>query len=217
MSRLGSDLDRLARDHPDDSAQFWEAFYDRGQGHWSGRPNASLVDEVAGLEPATALDLGCGEGGDAIWLAARGWRVTAADISATALERAARNAAAAGVADAIAWERHDLAVSQPRGSFELVAATFLHSPVALPRTQVLRAAATAVAVGGTLLIIGHAPSAAHAHHDLPGPDEVVAELALPAAEWRLRASELRDVEHAFGDEAPTARVDSVVRFERLAA
>jgi SAM-dependent methyltransferase len=196
------------------ATEYWESFYGEGKRRWSGKPNRSLVDEVADLEPGTALDLGCGQGGDAIWLAARGWTVTAADISAEALAIGARHAAAAGVADAITWERHDLAASMPGGTFDLVVSTFLHSPVELPRTRILRSAAGAVAVGGTLLIVGHAPSHSHAHVDLPGPQEVLDDLALPADRWRIRTSELRDLEHAFGDEAPKPRTDSVVRLER---
>jgi len=181
---------------------FWEDFYG-GERRWSGKPNASLVDEVAELEPGTALDLGCGEGGDAIWLAAQGWTVTATDISQTALDIAARHAAEAGVA--VNWERHDLAESQPAGRFDLVTTSFLHSKVELPRAQILRAAAEAVASGGTLLIIGHAPSAEHHHADLPGLDEVVAELGLPEDRWELETSELRE---------RGSRIDTVVRFRR---
>src|SRR5690606_32885701 len=104
------------------------------------------VNELAG---ATALDLGCGQGDDAIWLARRGWRVTAVDVSATVLERAAGRAAAAGVEDAITWRRMDLAQTFPDGEFDLVASCYLHSPVDLPRSAILQAAAAAVAPGGT--------------------------------------------------------------------
>jgi SAM-dependent methyltransferase len=195
------------------SAQdFWEDFYSGDRARWSGRPNASLVEEVEGLEPGTALELGCGQGADAIWLAAQGWTVTAADISATALATAAQHAAEAGVE--VAWERHDLAVSQPAGSFDLVTTSFLHSEVELPRPQILRAAAAAVAPGGTLLVVGHAPSAEHHHADLPSPEQVVAELALPDEGWELQACELRERMHAFRGEQPKARVDAVVRYLR---
>jgi 2-polyprenyl-3-methyl-5-hydroxy-6-metoxy-1,4-benzoquinol methylase len=179
--------------------EFWEDFYS-GERRWSGKPNAALVGEVSDLQPGTALDLGCGEGGDAIWLAAQGWKVTGADISQAALDIAARHAAEAGVE--VTWERHDLAVSQPAGSFDLVTTSFLHSKVELPRGQILRSAAEAVAPGGTLLIIGHAPSAEHHHEDLPGPDEVVAELAL---DWQLVTAELRE---------RGSRIDTVVRWLR---
>jgi SAM-dependent methyltransferase len=191
---------------------FWEEFYAGGRSRWSGKPNASLVEEVTGVVPGTALDLGCGQGGDAIWLAAQGWVVTATDISQTALDVAAGNAAEAGVQ--VAWERHDLAVSQPEGSFDLVTASFLHSEVELPRERILRAAAGSVAPGGTLLVVGHAPSPEHPHHDLPAPEQIVDELALPEDDWELRASELRERLHAFHGEAPKARIDTVVRFRR---
>jgi 2-polyprenyl-3-methyl-5-hydroxy-6-metoxy-1,4-benzoquinol methylase len=179
---------------------FWEDFYGRER-RWSGKPNASLVEVAAELEPGTALDVGCGEGGDAIWLASQGWQVTGTDISQTALDVAARHAAEAGVT--VTWERHDLSVSQPAGPFDLVTTSFLHSKVELPRGRILRAAAEAVAPGGTLLVVGHAPSVEHRHADLPGLDEVIAELALPDERWQLVTSGLRER----GD-----RVDTLVRF-----
>jgi SAM-dependent methyltransferase len=196
-----------------DAEAFWEDFYAGGKSRWSGKPNASLVEEVAGLEPGTALDLGCGQGGDAIWLASQGWAVTATDISQTALDVAAQHAAEAGVS--VTWERHDFAVSLPAGPFDLVTASFLHSDVELPRARILRAAAGLVADGGTLLVVGHVPSPEHHHHaDLPSLDEVVAELALPEDRWKLHVSELRERQHAFKGEAPKTRVDSVVRARR---
>src|SRR5690606_34675627 len=100
----------------------------------------------------------CGEGADAIWLAERGWRVTATDISATALERAAEHAVGAGVADRIGFVRHNLLASFPEGTFDLVSAQFLHSPVAGAgeRDAILLRAAKAVAPVGVLLIVVHA-------------------------------------------------------------
>ena len=192
--------------------EFWEEFYSGGRSRWSGRPNASLVEEVTGVVPGTALDLGCGQGGDAIWLAAQGWTVTGTDISQSALDIAAQHAAEAGVA--VTWERHDLAESLPAGPFDLVTSSFLHSEVELPRARILRAAAETVAAGGTLLVVGHAPSPEHPHHDLPAPEQIVAELGLPEHEWELRACELRERMHAFRDEPPKARIDTVVRFRR---
>ncbi|HZF58086.1 MAG TPA: class I SAM-dependent methyltransferase, partial [Rubrobacter sp.] len=94
-----------------EAKRFWEDHYRRRGRVWSGRPNPVLVDIVGSLRrPGTALDLGCGEGGDAIWLARQGWCVTAVDISATALDRAAVDAATAGVADRIDFRQHDLAL-----------------------------------------------------------------------------------------------------------
>src|SRR3712207_2787200 len=113
-----------------EAERFWEDRYRRRGRVWSGRPNPVLVDVVGSLRPGTALDLGCGEGGDAIWLARQGWRVTAIDISTTALDRAAADAATAGVADRIDFRQHDLALTFPSGAFDLVSAQYLHSPIA---------------------------------------------------------------------------------------
>lgn len=136
--------------------EYWDERYGGTERIWSGRPNVALVREVTGLAPGTALDLGCGEGGDAIWLAGQGWRVVGTDVSRRALERAAGHAERAGVADRVEWRRHDLAVDFPAGRFDLVSAHFLHSPVEMPREEILRSAAAAVAPGGVLLVVGHA-------------------------------------------------------------
>lgn len=173
---------------------FWDARYSQSEQIWSGNPNALLVTEATPLEPGTALDLGSGEGGDAIWLAARGWHVTGTDISQVALDRAARHAADAGVADRIAWEQHDLGVSFPKGTFDLVSAQFLHSWGDMPREQILRTAAAAVAPGGTLLIVSHAGSGeghGHSHVRFPTPQEVLDGLELVDGEWEvLRCEEV---------------------------
>jgi 16S rRNA G1207 methylase RsmC len=140
--------------------------------------------------------------------------VTAVDIADAALEVARANAREAGVADAITFERHDLGASMPGGPFDLVAATYLHSPVALDRAAILAAAAAAVAPGGTLLVIGHAPSESHTHHDLPTLDDVLGDLALPANAWDVVTADLRTFEHAFKDEDVHERVDAVIRARR---
>ena len=120
--------------------EHWNAFYTEHEQIWSGKPNAAFVDEVSGLTPGRALDLGCGEGADAIWLAQRGWTVTAVDISTVALGRAAEHAKAAGVGDRIDWQQHELGKSFPDGEFDLVSAQFLHSKTELPRDGILRRA-----------------------------------------------------------------------------
>ncbi|MFD5005821.1 class I SAM-dependent methyltransferase [Streptomyces mutabilis] len=176
------------------AAEFWEARYRDTDRVWSGRPNDLLVREASDLAPGTALDLGCGEGADAVWLASRGWRVTGVDISGTALERAAGHAADAGVGDRVVWERHELGRSFPEGSFDLVSAQFLQSPVELDQRAVLRDAARAVADGGTLLLVLHAgwPSwQTQPPFDavFPTLDGVLAELALPDGEWAIETKE----------------------------
>ncbi|MFE0867828.1 class I SAM-dependent methyltransferase [Streptomyces rochei] len=176
------------------AAAFWEARYRDTDRVWSGRPNELLVREASDLDPGTALDLGCGEGADAVWLASRGWRVIGVDISGTALERAAGHAADAGVGDRVSWERHELGRSFPEGSFDLVSAHYLQSPVELDQPAVLRAAARAVAPGGTLLLVLHAgwPSwQTEPPFDavFPTLDGVLAELALPDAGWTVETEE----------------------------
>ncbi len=177
-------------DTPSRPADFWEARYRDSGRVWSGRPNDLLVRETADLGPGTALDLGCGEGADAVWLASRGWRVTGVDISATALERAAAHAADAGVGERTAWERHELGRTFPEGVFDLVSAHYLQSPVALDQRGVLRSAAHAVAEGGTLLIVLHAawPSwQTEPPFDavFPTLDGLLDDLALPDEAWTL--------------------------------
>ena len=168
---------------------FWEGHYRRRERVWSGRANPVLVDVAGSLPAGTALDLGCGEGGDAIWLARQGWRVTAVDLSATALDRASADAVAAGVEARIDFGRHDLASTFPDGAFDLVSAQYLHSPVELPRDHVLRAAARAVSPGGLLLIVGHGsvrlPGARRPgpHAQFPTPEEVLAALDLSPGRW----------------------------------
>ncbi|WP_320777993.1 class I SAM-dependent methyltransferase [Streptomyces sp. CRN 30] len=201
-------------------ADFWESRYRDSGPVWSGRPNELLVREVAGLTPGTALDLGCGEGGDAVWLAARGWRVTGVDISATALERAAAHAAEAGVGDRTAWERHELGRSFPEGTFDLVGAHYLQSPVALDRRGVLRSAAAAVAPGGTLLVVMHAGWASWQREnppfdaEFPTLGDILADLALADAEWTAGTRETVRRASTSPDGVEGHREDHVLRLHR---
>jgi SAM-dependent methyltransferase len=194
-----------------DAHEFWEQFYAERDQVWSGRPNTVLVEEVGDLAPGTALDLGCGEGADAIWLAERGWRVTAADISQAALDRAAGHAAAAGLADRITWERHDFARSVPAGPFDLVSAHFLHSPVDDPRDPALPAAASTVGPGGTLLVVSHEALPWHPEMEFPTPTEVLESLGIDPSEWIVERLESRPrrAKRPDGDVS-----DSVVRLRR---
>jgi SAM-dependent methyltransferase len=142
------------------SEEAWDERYQSRPSLWSGKPNPNLVSETQDLTAGSALDAGAGEGADAIWLAERGWRVTAIDVSTVALQRAAAHAAERGpeIADRIAWRQADLR-SWDSGAegFDLVAAQYLQLPAAL-RTDVFGRLAAAVAPGGTLLIVGHHPS-----------------------------------------------------------
>ncbi|MFE9959984.1 SAM-dependent methyltransferase [Micromonospora sp. NPDC005299] len=141
----------------------WDERYSGPEKVWSGNPNAQLVAEVAGLTPGTALDVGCGEGGDVIWLARQGWTVTGADFSANGLARAARHAEQAGVADRTDWWQVDARTFAADGrSYDLVTSHFLHPPDG-GMVEVTRRLAEAVAPGGHLLVVGHAPSEVFTH------------------------------------------------------
>ena len=170
------------------SEQFWEEHYRSREAREPGEPNAVLAQFGADLSSGAALDLGCSQGDDAIWLARRGWRVVAVDVSQTALERAARTAASAGVAERVKFEQHDLSRSFPAGEFDLVSALFLQSPVDFSRARVLRQAAQAVAVGGTLLLTEHASVApwswSRPDTVFPSPQDWLAELELHPDEWK---------------------------------
>lgn len=193
--------------------ELWDARYRESDQIFSGNPNTVLVREVDGMEPGRALDLGCGEGADAIWLARRGWRVTAVDISGVALERAARNAGEVG----IDWQRHDLGESFPEGSFDLVSAHFLHSPGDMPRERILRTAAGAVAEGGVLLIVGHAGLPPWEHDPgvhLPTPQEVLEDLDLPDGEWEVQVCEEHERVQTAPDGRPATRTDNTLRLRR---
>jgi SAM-dependent methyltransferase len=131
----------------------WDARYADREQLWSGTPNGALVVEVKGLTPGRVLDVGCGEGADAVWLAKGGWDVTALEVSGIALERAARHARDAGVA--ITWVHAGLAEANlPPSSFDLVSAQY---PALLrtPDAGAERALLGAVAPGGTLLLVHH--------------------------------------------------------------
>ncbi|MFI5620218.1 class I SAM-dependent methyltransferase [Streptomyces sp. NPDC051567] len=207
---------------PVDREEFWDAFYRERDQVWSGEANALLIREAEGLAPGRALDLGCGEGADSVWLARQGWQVTATDVSGVALGRAAAHAAEAGIGDRVEWQRHDLAESFPAGEFDLVSACFLHSHTEFPREHVLRTAAAAVAPGGILLVVGHGgrPSwveePSHQGVEFPSPDEVVARLELAEGAWEVLLAEEHVRVHHQPDGRAGTLADNVVKVRRTA-
>ncbi len=170
----------------------WEEHYGERDRVWSGRVNVRLAEVAAELPPGRALDLGCGEGGDAVWLAEQGWDVVAVDISETALGRAIQEARSRGVADRIEFVQQDLSEGFPDGTFDFVSAQFLHSTVRLNRSRILANAADAVRQGGLLLIVDHGSAPPWASkldhvHEFPSAEEVVAGMDLRADEFeRIR-------------------------------
>jgi 2-polyprenyl-3-methyl-5-hydroxy-6-metoxy-1,4-benzoquinol methylase len=180
-------------------------------------PSRSLVNEVEALPPGRALDLACGAGRNAIWLAARGWRVTAVDYSEVALAEARRRASAQGVD--VDWILADVTVWEPEpGAYDLVCILYLQVP-AQDRVAVLAAATSALAAGGTLLLVGHhrrnleegvgGPSSPDV---LIEPEDVVA--SLPGFAIERSEAVLRPVET---EEGTRQAIDALVRARRLDA
>lgn len=203
--------------------EFWEAKYGGRDGVWSGRVNAALAQAAEDLEPGRALDLGCGEGGDALWLAERDWKVVGVDVSPTALARAEVAAERAGLSGLVTWVASDLDHWTSTDEFDLVTASFLQSPVALDRARILQAAAALVAPQGHLLVVAHAepPPWAHEHDQhrttmsFPTPESDLAMLDLPQDGWRTVAAELQDRQAFAPDGAEVVLRDSVVLVQRI--
>jgi len=193
----------------------WEDRYTEREQVWSGEPNPVLVDVAGGLQPGRALDLGCGEGGDAVWLAENGWEVTGVDVSSTALTRAAALADSRGVGSRVTWIAENLETWQPASRYDLVLAFYLHTPVDFPRAELLRRAAETVNGGGHLLVVGHfglppwaEPHHGHEHQFLTVEQEIHV-LDLPQGEWQTVLSESRPRELK-GPDGQRAVIDDVV-------
>jgi SAM-dependent methyltransferase len=141
----------------------WDARYSEDDdAKWSGRPNGRLRAEVAGLRPGRALDVGCGEGADAIWLARSGWTVTAIDVSDVALTRAREAADLVGAV--VEWVRGDaLQAPLPAGSFDLLSMQYPALPKAAGEAAVRKLLDT-VRPGGLLLAVYHDLSDEHREH-----------------------------------------------------
>ena len=194
----------------------WDQRYSGPDLVWGAGPNRFVTEEAAALPAGRAVDLGTGEGRNAIWLAERGWQVTAVDFSAAGLARAARLAAERGVS--VDWVQADLLDYQPaRGSCNLVLIAYIHLPAA-SLARVFRAAAAAVAPGGTLLVIGHDRDNITRGHGGPQdpdrlytPAEVTAELDGLAV--RRAEQVMRPVRTPKGERTA---IDTLVRAERPA-
>ncbi|MDH3300567.1 MAG: class I SAM-dependent methyltransferase [Acidimicrobiia bacterium] len=178
-------------------AEFWDDVYggDAGDVMWSGNPNGTVEVELADLEGGRALDIGCGEGADALWLAQRGWEVTAVDVSAVAIERAKLAAVAAGMADAVTWRVANVLIDPPdAAAYDLVLMMYpaFHHPVT---AETIRTIVGAVAPGGTLLVVHHVvdPDAAAEHGFDPSEFVSVAEIAeaLAGSDFTIAAHETR--------------------------
>lgn len=190
----------------------WDRRYAETESLWSATPNRFLVSEARELAPGSALDLACGEGRNAVWLAALGWRVTAVDFSEVAIAKGRRRALEEGVE--VDFRVLDLLDFEPEHeAYDLVLVLYLQIPPE-ERRLVLARAATAVAPGGTLLLVGHdrrnltegvgGPSDPSL---LYTPDDIVGEL--PGLEIVKAERVLRDV-----DDASRPAIDALVRATR---
>jgi len=198
---------------------FWEARYRESEKIWSGAPNPQLVIEVSDLTPGKALDAGCGEGADAIWLAGTGWNVTAVDFAQAALDKGAREAQRQGLDEMVNWICEDLASWQPRREYSLVSAQFLHLEPPL-RDVALQYLAASVLPGGSLLVVGHhrRDLKTHTGHErhaevLFNPEDI--EALLEPAEWNIEVSEARERIVGDSEGKPFSYTDTVVRAVRI--
>lgn len=189
----------------------WDARYSARQ-VWSGRVNDTLRDVASSLPRGRALDLACGEGGDAIWLAQEGWTVTAVDFAEVALARLREAAADRGVSDRVTTRRADLSEWATDSIFDLVSSHFLHEHEEV-RRHAFRTAAHATAPGGTLLIVGHSVAEDAGQ---PGPPaamrwypEWVVEAAGLDEGWDVVMEQRERLDTRHGPDAVT-RIDAIV-------
>jgi SAM-dependent methyltransferase len=193
----------------------WDELYASTELVWTAEANRFVVEELAELPAGRALDLGAGEGRNAIWLAERGWQVTAVDFSAVGLAKAAELAAGRGLTG-VRWVEADLREYQPGpAAYDLVLLAYVH----LPPDEfgaLLQRAASALAPGGTLLVVGHdVDNIAHGHGGPQDPrilhrvQDVVA--ALPGLTIQRAEQARRPVLTGDGERAA---IDTVVRAQR---
>ncbi|MGC9382343.1 class I SAM-dependent methyltransferase [Streptomyces sp. MH13] len=204
-----------------EAVAFWDGVYAARPAAGDPQPNARLSETVTGLPPGDAWDLGCGDDGDALWLARLGWQVTAADISAVAVERLTALVRSHGLGDRVTTVWADLHKSFPPGAFDLICAHYLHTPFDLDRATVLRSAAHALRQGGRLLVVDHGSAAPWSWNQdtdtrPSSPREVAAGIDLAPETWTVeRADAPRRI--ATGPAGRTAEVtDHVLLIRRTA-
>ncbi len=192
----------------------WDSRYAERELLWTAEPNQFVAAEVAGEDPGAALDVACGEGRNAVWLAEQGWRVTAVDFSAVALDKA--RALAAGRNVTVDWVLADVVEYRPRpASFDLVVVAYLHVPPP-ERAAVLGAAAAALAPGGLALVIGH--DLENLEHGIGGPQDPDILLTPTAVVADLKGLKIEKAEKALRevdkDGVVGIAIDTLVRARR---
>lgn len=198
------------------TTEHWNERYS-GDQVWSGQPNAALMREVADLPVGRALDVGCGEGADAVWLASQGWEVTALDISSQAIERTLAAASAAGVTITAVAEGL-LESDLPPGAFDLVSAQYPVLPNT-PQHVAERRLLDLVAPGGTLLFVHQEVDREHTLAQGFNPDEFITpshvrDHAVATGEWKVVTDDRRERHVAEGAGAHHSH-DLVVRLVRV--
>jgi SAM-dependent methyltransferase len=207
-------------DRATESERFWEAHYaEREAPTTAPSPSPMLVDLVGeyAREPGTALELGAGAGGDALWLARSGWHVTAADASATAVGRISEIARSEGLAQRVSAVQADLSLEIPPGTVDLVYSCHFQSPVEIDRDAILRAAAERIAPGGLLIVIDHAsvaPWSWDQEMTFPTAEQTLRSIGAPGT-WEQLVVESRSRTATSPDGASTAEVtDNVIVLRR---
>jgi SAM-dependent methyltransferase len=201
--------------------EFWDDRYRSADELWSGQPNPQLVAQTADLTPGEALEVGSGEGADAIWLARQGWTVTAVDVSTVALERAADHAAAQGegIARRITWRHEDMRSWDPGTlRFDLVSAQYMYLPGGELKSMHQRLGA-AVRRGGTLLVVSHHPDDLRAKfgpaaeaHAFPSAEQLAA--SFDPGDWEILVTSADGRSAADPEGRPVTVRDSVLRAVR---
>jgi SAM-dependent methyltransferase len=192
----------------------WDARYSESEFEWTTRPNQFVAAELADLPPGSALDLAAGEGRNAVWLAERGWRVTAVDFSRVGLDKARGLSAQRGVD--VDWVHADLTEYEPTATgYDLVLVVYLQLP-ATERSTVLARAAAALAPGGTFLLVAH--DLTNLTEGVGGPQDpgvLYTPEAVSADLTGLRVQRAERVRRTVQrDEGPRDAIDTLVRATR---
>ncbi|MFJ2620507.1 class I SAM-dependent methyltransferase [Glutamicibacter sp. NPDC087344] len=200
---------------------FWENHYGTSERVWSGKVNQVIERLVTPLTPGTSLDLGCGEGGDVMWLASKGWQATGVDISPTAVQRAETDAAAHGLVPPQAtFIAADLSEWTSTERYDLVTLSFFQAPFDFDRAEILRKASLLVAPGGHLLALSHAARPSWAPPlegkvpPFPTPQTELDALALDSDQWDILQAEIIERQITDPNGNPATLEDTVVFVQR---